>query len=516
MKERCSICQSKELHKPEVETAPYMWSVCPDCGAIYLWYEPQDYQEEFHRDPHMIKGLFGGYGSGKTTMAVAEILDHALNTPNGQAVMVAPTVKQLDQTVKKEFFRQCPDALISAYKVKEQEVVLSNGFSFLFYTSDDPVKIRSLNLTAFYIEEASGVSFEIFDVCKTRLRNQHAVIYKRDKKGEIVRDEEGKPFVEKSWHLGIVCSNPDINWIRSDVLLMSSAIYTTGEHHYRVENPIWYYSSHLIKTEQNRYLPPEFIPLLKANKPDWWIERYLNASFEYSEGLVYPMFIRSIVAPFPIPDFWLRLSATDFGGRAPHCTLMLAIDPKTNVVYVYDQYYKEGLSVKDHQEHIHELFNKVPAGRWLRPPLADPAGRNRDTANRKSLFEYFAEYGLYFTPANNNIDTGIMKVYTYLSMGKLKIFSSCVDVINEGTEYRYAEQKEGKAPNEKPIDGKDHAMDCLRYAISVLPDDPNDQPEIAGKWFVNASGKIAENQLVGELPFALQDDDFMKGGEGWY
>lgn len=521
MKTVCSHCKGKRLFKPELETAEYLWSVCPDCGVVHMWYDPQGYQQAFHIDNHMIKGLFGGYGSGKTTMAVAEVIDHALRTPNGKAVLIAPTVKQLEQTVKKEFFRQCPEVLIKDYKVKDQEVVLVNGFSFLFYTSDDPVKIRSLDLTAFYIEEASGVNYEIFEVCLSRLRNTHACIFKRDKKGEIVYDEKDKPIILKSWYLGIVCSNPDINWIRSDVLLMSSKIYSKDDNFYKVTFPISYYSSHIIKTEQNKYLHPDFIPLQKANKPEWWVERYLNGSFEYSEGMVYPIFLKKIVAPFAIPNDWLRLSATDFGGRAPHCTLMLAIDPTNGKVYVYDEYYKAGLSVKEHQKFVHDLFDEVPAGRWLRPPLADPAGQNKNIGERKSVFEYFAEYGIYFTPANNNIDTGIMKVYTYLSMDKLFIFSSCINTISEGTEYRYPQQKENRNPDEKPLDVNNHAMDCLRYAISVLPDDPSDVPDVAGKWYIGKGKQGGRDnfRLTGELPFALQtEEDILQsqGGMNWY
>jgi len=95
MKVLCSHCNYGMVDVPEVELSDRMWSVCPECGAIYIWYVPQDYQETFHRDNHMIKGLFGGFGSGKTTSATAELLDHAFRTPNGKAVVIAPTVKQL-------------------------------------------------------------------------------------------------------------------------------------------------------------------------------------------------------------------------------------------------------------------------------------------------------------------------------------------------------------------------------------------------------------------------------------
>ena len=233
------------------------------------------------------------------------------------------------------------------------------------------------------------------------------------------------------------------------------------------------------------YLHPDYIPMQKANKPQWWIDRYLDGSFEYSEGMVYPMFAQHICEPFAIPQKWLRISATDFGGRAPHCTLMLAIDPDTNIVYGYEEYYQTGLSVVQHQKAIHALIDKVPVGGWYYPLLADPAGKRRATEADKSLFEHYAEYGIYFQPANNVIIEGITKVYTYFDMNKLFIFSSCVNTVKEGMNFRYPDMTSEKNPTEKPLDKDDHAMDCLRYAISVLPDNPNQINQIAGVYVVS-------------------------------
>ncbi len=449
---------------------------------------------------------------------MAELLDHAFQTPNGMACCVAPTVRQLEQTVKKEFFRQCPDRLIESYRVKDSEVVLTNGFSFLFYVADSPVKIRSLNLTAFLMEEASGISYEIFTVLQTRLRNPHAVIYKRDSEGNIIRDTEGKAIVSKEWYLGIICSNPDVNWVRSQMLLHSHKIYCTNPNDYYVETPVVYFSSHITKTEQNKYLPPNFIPMLKANKPEWWIKRYLEGDFSYAEGMVYPMIMSCVVAPFPIPRDWVRLSATDFGGRNPHCTLMLAIDPKEGVAYIYDEYYKAGLNVAMHQKEIHRLFDEVPSGRWYKPPLADPAGQQKSLIDGKSLFTHYAEYGIYFNPANNRIADGLAKVYTYFDMKKLKIFSNCSSIIKEGIEYRYPEQVENEKhdPSETPPDKNDHAMDALRYMIMELPDDPLSMCSVEGMWIDNPMSHLNRLNAGEPLPPWLMDNDESNSQLDWY
>ena len=64
------------------------------------------------------------------------------------------------------------------------------------YASNNEEALRSLNLTEFYIEEASGVNYEVFSQLTTRLRNKAGIRY--NEKGE----EEG------FYYSGIVCSNP--------------------------------------------------------------------------------------------------------------------------------------------------------------------------------------------------------------------------------------------------------------------------------------------------------------------
>ena len=54
---------------------------CPHCKAITQLYEPQEHQIIFHKDPSPVKALLGGFGSGKSLVADAEIFDHLLRLP---------------------------------------------------------------------------------------------------------------------------------------------------------------------------------------------------------------------------------------------------------------------------------------------------------------------------------------------------------------------------------------------------------------------------------------------------
>lgn len=450
-------------------------------------------------------------GSGKTTSAVAEIIDHVLSTPNGCTLITAPTMRQLETTVMKEFFKHMPEPLITEFNKANKIMTIYNGHQILFYPSDDDTKIRSLNLTAFYIEEASGIDYQIFVELQNRLRNENGIVFKRNTSGEIVLDSQGRPVILESRLMGIVCSNPDVNWIRTNFLLESSVISGHNATGYYVERPNKFFSSLIIASSQNKFLPDDFIERNSINKPDWWVQRYLFGSFDYSDGMVYPEFIKCVVEPRDIGRDWKRVASADFGLRDPTVMLMGAIDPLTGILYIYDEHYKEGEAVNFHALRMKQMLDAVPHGYMLYPPVGDPSGKQRSKSDLRSLFDHYREYGIFFQAGDNRIDSGVAKVYNYIRMGKVKIFSSCYNTIREGVSYKYKTPELAAEKNlgEKPIDKDNHAMDCLRYMIQLLPDDPAMvQTQAYGSW-----GKYKKSSFA--FPDALQEEDTF-GKDDWY
>jgi hypothetical protein len=447
-------------------------------------------------------------------MAVAEVIDHILSVPNGITLITAPTMRQLEQTAMKEFLIQMPEDLITDYNKAKYTMTIYNNHTVLFFPSDDEVKIRSLNLSCFYVEEASGIKYSIFTQLQNRLRNQSAITYAKDEQGRPLLDDNGTPIILESKLMGIVCSNPDVNWIRSKFVLESELIVGHNSDMYYVENPNKYFSSYIIASHENKYLPSDFIEQNSINKPEWWVQRYLFGSFDYSDGMVYPSFIKSVVDPFEIPRDWKRLASADFGIRDPTVMLMGAIDPYTGIVYIYDEHYETGQPVNHHAKKMNEMLDKVPQGLMMYQPVGDPSGNARSKSDLKSLFDHYREYGIYFQGGNNKIDSGIAKVFTYFNLSKLKIFSSCTNTVREGVAYSYTvpELANDKNLGEKPIDKDNHAMDCLRYMIQLLPDDPDKLTLMAyGSW--NTYKK--KNDF--KFPEALQDDrDEYDRGDDWY
>ena len=491
---KCLLCRS-EIPKENIAS---LSAVCPSCRAYISLYKPQPHQVLFHKDPSPIKAVLGGFGSGKSLTTDAEVVDHVLSIPGSRFLITAPIIKQLEQAELPTILSLIPKALIRKHHKKDNTLELINDSTILFYSSEDEQKMRSLNLSGYKIEEASGVKQSLFEQLPARLRLS-------------VANKNYNKNLSHNAYLTLICSNPANNWIRSEVLLKSNKIYAStldDPHTLKLISSIKmnnlnncnqfsrdisyvnpYMSTHLHTSFMNKYLPDDFIKKAIKSHDAKWVDRFIYGSFDYADGAVYPTFRNAICEPFPIPAHFPRLVAMDFGGKDPTALIFLAIDLQNGVVYAYDEYYVTSLNVKEHAKAIKPKLDAIPQGLMIRPLKADPAGLQKQIATQRSLFDHYAEFGIFCTPAYNNINAGLSKVATYLETGKLKIFSTCTNTIKEGSAYSYDLDK----TVDKPVGGFDHLMDCLRYAMVELPDNPNDLTLFAGGYYITPEQKKRSN-----------------------
>lgn len=470
---QCLNCYTADMLVPDNGHEAYVY--CPNCGAIELTYEPQDYQKASHSVPLIQKvnkktgreevqaqiiGWFGGYGSGKSRASLTEILLRALNNPKGTGLLTAPTLQQLKRTTLKTFFREvCPPPLIERYNKADGEIELVNGFIFYTIPSDDEDKIRSINAGLIHMEEASGINRTIYDQLLTRMRD---------------------PFVKD--RLLAVCSNPDLGWIK-DVFADNIDRADPNHPNHDEYNP--FIQTFIWPTELNAHLPSDFIEMNSRGKPEWWIKRYMKGSFEHAEGMVYPNFAKTLKTEAEyfaergiteIPKHWEKFINLDYGLRNPTAVYWSAIDYETGTVVTYQEHYKADTLVPQHAKEIKPKIDEIPSG-TLRFMVADPSIANRtDPVNGKSVQALYQEYGLYFGPGNNDIVAGLLKVNSYIERGKWIILKDrCPNLAKEGIAYKYPEvsMDDKKNPDEKPVKKDDHAMDSMRYGFMRLPDDPD-------------------------------------------
>lgn len=459
------------------------WLECSKCNTFVDTYIPMPHQEAVHKDTHKLIGNFGGYGTGKSLTDFKDLEKHLLITRDANAMVTANISYQYENTIKKELEKDIPKAFVADYSVKNQTMTLLNGAVVSYRPLDDPNKLRSNNLTYWIIIEGSEAVAEAFHQLKTRLRNNAATKIKLDEKGDpvYITDEEGRsiPVIEYDWRKGIVESNPDAGWIKQDLLLVSDKINQYGKANDNYEQNVNTIdpsiSSHISTTHVNAFLPNDYIDMISRNKPEWWVNRFVNSSFLYAEGLVYPNARKCIIPHFDINIIgrdWLRIVAFDYGLSDNAVFLFGAIDDQAGILYIY----KEIVMNNNNIEELANAFKKgtedIAIGGWYCQPIIDPKSNKRDF-NKKDLASHFADYGIMFKPGHVGLDARILRLNTYIETGRLKIFDSCTYFIDEILDYKFEERTLNNNKRDvKPKDKNNHAINPAEWMAMELPSDP--------------------------------------------
>lgn len=467
---------------------------CDNCEATLIDYKPMHYQEDYHKSTSQYKLAIGGFGTGKTTMSCAEISMHAQDIPSGRSLITGPTLSLIKDAVIPELEKFLPPWLVEKKRYNPTPYFkLTNGHEIIVYASTDAEKLRSLNLSAFYIEEASAVDYAIFDQLMTRLRHKAAVIF----------DEDGRELGYK--HLGLLSTNPEDGWIKDKFLFVSDKVFASKSIDKSIYEPLMsdkrekHFHSFLSSTRDNPNLPGAFIERITAGKSADWVRTYIDCYLDRREGAVYPEFPKHVVEPFEIPDHWLRIGGFDKGFTDGTALVLGAIEPRTGVIYVYDEYFMEQMPVSFHAKKIKRMISGL---KFYNHIQADPTVKQRSDRDGVSYSDYFYRLtdGVHLEPANNNIDFGLEKVRDYMHEGKLKIFSTCTNLKKEAQLYVY--RSNGKTNiNDKPVDKYNHLMDSLRYMIVKLPRNPHEMNQI----YEMTDNSVSFGALFGEMS---QEDDW--------
>lgn len=179
-----------------------------------------------------------------------------------------------------------------------------------------------------------------------------------------------------------------------------------------------------------------------------------NGRPSMGSGNVFPINVESIIVePFKIPAYYRKMYALDVGWNRT-AVLWAAIDPQTDILYIYDEHY-----VGEQQPPIHAAAIRG-RGEWI-PGVIDPASRGRSQRDGAQLQKDYKDLGLRLTPAINHVDAGISGLWQRMTTGNLKVFNSCRNFFKEFLLYR-------RNLHGKIIDENDHLMDCLRYIQNNL------------------------------------------------
>jgi len=229
-------------------------------------------------------GLFGGVGNGKTWVACGKILELATKYPNNLCLVGRLTYPELRDSTR-EVFLQVLNIFYpsTAYKFNKAEnsIVFWNGSSVIFRHLDEWRNLLSMNLGAFYIDQAEEVDEECFLTLKSRLRRQNIPELK-----------------------GLVTGNPKgHNWTYYAFGMENSQgadNYSHDKYHRMITAPT-------LANADN--LPANYIDQLKQSYSPEWFARYVNGSWDAFEGQIFDL--TKITGYDTLPEMRMILTACD-------------------------------------------------------------------------------------------------------------------------------------------------------------------------------------------------------------
>ena len=191
--------------------------------------------------------------------------------------------------------------------------------------------------------------------------------------------------------------------------------------------------------------------ILLASIPPYQRDARTKGIPQLGSGAVYPVpESEFMVAPFDIPKHWKRVYGLDVGWNRT-AAVWAAIDPETNIIHLYNEYYKG-----EAEPSIHAVGIKA-RGDWI-PGIIDTAARGRSQIDGDNLFKMYTDLGLKVNNANKSVETGLYTCWELLSTGQIKVFNTMTNFLNEIRMYRRDEKG-------KIIKSNDHLMDAFRYLI---------------------------------------------------
>lgn len=425
-------------------------------------------QKQFMSSQHFAASYVGGEGSGKSVGLMALCILNSLNEPDGLSLVGRLNMPALESTTMRTFLELVPHDQ-GEWKEAKKTWTFPNGHDVIFRHLDisDPKvtgHIRSLNLSAAYVDEQSEIPEEVFFMLVGRLRRKNAVrrIY-RGTSNPAGHDWQWRHFFDpdrtpetKAMNLGIGASSMD-----------------------------------------NVFLPEEYHVRRKNLYPADWYDRFVTGSFTDFTDLIYKEFGDishvwddtkgwEIFGGRPNPPLdWPVVVGVDIGGGEegdPWALTFDAVAPDGRL-YQFAEIYGSDLRVRPIAEQFHEKME----GRIL-------DGMAYDYAQRAAALE-LEEYDISGQAAVKDVKPGLFKTAQYMHIdprlthpfnpqiaGSPRSFmaKSCVNTIREHGTYKWAKDKSGNAKNE-PSHANSHSPDAKRYAIHTFRPIPSELV-VAKKW----------------------------------
>lgn len=203
--------------------------------------------------------------------------------------------------------------------------------------------------------------------------------------------------------------------------------------------------------EDNPYLPEEEVQRMIANTPERERKARQHGYPIVGEGAIFELAREDYACDwFRPPDEWGYGAGIDFGYDHPTGICWGTRDPTTDTTYIYQNWRRSAPELAT----IKQVLEQQGLNYAI---FGDQSGKNRRLeTNGKSLFDIFAEMGVYITPADRELEPAVLELQTGLRTGTLKIMKTCTELLEEMGLYHRKE-------NHRITEEFDDLIDALRY-----------------------------------------------------
>ena len=255
-------------------------------------------------------------------------------------------------------------------------------------------------------------------------------------------------------------------------------VFNLYEDAQRGQKDIKFVSLNVLK---NPYVPDdEKTRLIEKWKGNFEESARLFGNFIQRSGLVYPLWKRSVhvIEPKPIPRQWRRIVSIDPAATGTTAAVWAAIEPGTDDMYLYREYYQSNKIVSEHAKDILVQNGSDPIDIWLIDPKW---GSQRNAETHKTGQQLYRENGIPCRLADVAYeDYGLNASREYISATldstsrhpKVYIFNNLPKFVWEIERYvwdYFARGDQKGLSKDKPLKRNDHLVNAWQYLCCLRP-----------------------------------------------
>lgn len=397
---------------------------------------PGPVAQEFHDCDAFIRGLLGPVGSGKSSTCVMEIIRHTLRQVSFEGVrrarwaVIRNTYPELKSTTIKTWQAWVPqniapikwDTPITCNVAFPLEDGTRVELEVMFLALDkeaDTGKLRSLELTGAWLNEASEIPVEIFEMATQRV-GRFPELRRGGPVDPCVIMDTNPPDDDHWWYQNAEVKDDDgerrKNELKEQLVKMGALregqelmkFFRQPGAMNRVVNPdgsISYNPN--TRAENVLNLPHGFAYYLRqmAGKTDNWINVFICGNYGTTQAgkPVYPEYkddkhaAKEVIQPVKGLPLYL---GWDFG-LTPAC-IIGQLTPKGQLLII-DEFIADGMGIRQFaKEVVSPALRTKYAGYSIADSWGDPAGNIRVQTDERTCLQELFDAGIVTEPANTN------------------------------------------------------------------------------------------------------------------